>query len=75
MIDFDAARARFTEKIDVRRERQQTAAETNPCDHTWQIFRETIRSDNDNFQGAAHYIVKACPKCRTKKRIELVVQR
>ncbi|MBB0998564.1 hypothetical protein G6024_15985 [Dietzia maris] len=74
MIDFDAARTRFTEKIDIRREREQEAAESNPCDHAWQIFRETIRSDNDNFHGTAHYRVKACPKCRTKKRLELVVQ-
>ncbi|MFI8696747.1 hypothetical protein [Dietzia maris] len=75
MIDFDAARTRFTEKIDVRRERQEAAAESNPCNHSWQVFRETIRSDNDNFHGTAHYRVKACLKCKSKKRLELVVDR
>ncbi|GAA1053924.1 hypothetical protein [Dietzia natronolimnaea] len=76
MIDFDAARSRYTEKIDVRRERQEAnaAQPADPCDHTWQMFRETIRSDNDHFQGTAHYRVKACPKCRSKKRVELVVE-
>lgn len=76
VIDFDAARTMLTKRIDIRRERQEaeSAAEANPCDHTWQMFRETVRADNSRFQGAAYYRVKACMKCKEKKRLELVVE-
>lgn len=44
------------------------------CDHEWQVFRETIRADNPNFGGAAYFRVQGCLKCKTKKRLELVVE-
>lgn len=75
MIDLAAARARFSTKIDIRKEQAEAEAQkSNPCDHDWQKFRETIRSDNPDFNGAAHYRVMACLKCKSKKRLELVVE-
>lgn len=52
------------------------------CEHEWQTFRESLvpertgrqLSKSDGFKGrGAHFVVRGCPKCRLKRRVQLVV--
>ena len=45
------------------------------CEHSWQLFRETVRTDNSSFKGSgAHFIVKGCTKCHKKIRANYKVE-
>ena len=79
MIDYSTARAKLQRRIEARHARLTPAATPDahgePCDHTWQVFRQTIQADNPRFDGIAFYRVSACPKCQVKRRLSLCVQR
>lgn len=76
MIDFAAHRAKLQERFAVVREKTTVAPEdaTLACDHDRREFKETVRADNPKFEGAAHFVVVACVKCREKRRQKLVVE-
>lgn len=80
MIDVATHRARLQRRIAAKHERlaraqQPEDAHGERCDHTWQVFRQTIQADNPRFDGIAFYRVSACPKCQVKRRLSLCVQR
>ncbi|NIL77132.1 hypothetical protein RhoFasB10_03271 [Rhodococcus sp. B10] len=78
MIDFAVHRTRLTRRIEARQAKRKAkeSPEDAPsiCEHDWQEFKETVRADNPRFEGAAHFVVMACVKCRSKKRRKLVVE-
>ena len=46
------------------------------CEHTWKLFKETIRLDNSSFKGSgAYFTVKACTKCHKKIRNSYIIER
>ncbi|WP_138443438.1 hypothetical protein [Sinomonas susongensis] len=46
------------------------------CAHPLQTYRQTVVPTNARFKGAgAHFIVKACVTCRTKRAVDYVVER
>lgn len=78
MIDYAAARAKLQRRIEARRARltpDDPETEVARCDHSWQVFRQTIQADNPRFDGIAFYRVSGCPKCQVKRRLSLCVQR
>lgn len=80
MINFQAHRTKLERRLERKQLRDEASLaarqrETARCTHTKQRFTETIRSDNESFEGSAYFIVLACVTCRIKKYIELVVER
>lgn len=78
MIDYAAARGKLQRRIEACQARRTAAnapeGAQSACDHDRKEFKETVRADNPRFEGAAHFVVTACLKCRTKKRQKLVVE-
>ena len=86
-MSIDDARASVAIAVATKRERIVKACQPESgadlCEHEWQRFRESITPErsrkaekNEYYytQGAAYFVVKACLKCKTKRRIELVVE-
>lgn len=57
-------------------------ATANICDHDWKPFSESIvperterqQKHSKGFSGrGAYFVVRGCPKCRQKRRTQLVV--
>ena len=53
------------------------------CEHEWKKFKETVRVERTEAQlrkgqhytgNGAHFIVKACMKCKKKQRVDYIVE-
>ena len=49
-----------------------TLRHKEPCHHDWQTYKESIKVDNPHYDHTKqpYFIVRACPKCRTKRVID-----
>lgn len=54
------------------------------CEHEWKKFKETVRVERTESQIAkgqvykgqgAHFIVRACLKCKHKERIDYITEK
>ncbi|GAA1099778.1 hypothetical protein GCM10009648_44020 [Tsukamurella spumae] len=63
--------------------RRPPVPDTPPCAHEWKRYRETITPSRDAKaikhgydyrQGRSYFIVLACGQCKSKRRIEMVVE-
>ncbi|EON33766.1 hypothetical protein GTC6_05347 [Gordonia terrae C-6] len=77
MINYEDHRLKLQSIIFAKGERkaqeQEAKVETPQCTHKRQRFTQTIRPDNPNFRGEAHFVVSACVPCKLKSYLELVV--
>ena len=81
MIDYQAHKQQLLDRP--KAPATPTPSAEPACAHQWKRFRETILPDRtteqtvagmDYHQGPAYFIVKACPLCKVKRRIELVIE-
>lgn len=79
-------RTRLTARLERSRTRRAEAlagqSRADTCDHEWQRYVESIvperserqRRHSTSFGGrSAYFVVRGCPKCRQKRRVQLVV--
>lgn len=47
----------------------------NNCDHNYKKYKQTIteRSDKNNFEHSAHFVVLLCDKCKDKKIMDYII--
>lgn len=47
----------------------------NPtCDHEWKKYKENIPTENSKFNGYAYFIVRGCVKCKSKQRVNYIIE-
>lgn len=79
-------KTRLTARLERSRAKRAEAtvgqAKASTCDHAWQRYVESIvperterqRRHSNGFAGrSAYFVVRGCPKCRQKRRVQLVV--
>ena len=71
---LETLRSRLLERVRNAAAARKAVVKVDECQHQWQEFKQTLVTDNPNFNGEAYFRVNGCPLCKRKEILELVVQ-
>ena len=73
MLDYTKLKSHLSTKISkATKEKNKSSDLINNCDHNYKKYKQTIteRSDKNDFDKSAYFVVLLCDKCKNKKIID-----